>query len=280
MMKNFRLISRAFEVDQQLVLNTPQVEAAIVQIITVLQSDPYSVVYLSGLSGSGLSTALTEALKRLYHVNDAHRFMLARPEIDDGYLPSEYLLHYFGFRFIANSKSPQYSKGLSKEAISLGGILTGSIIFVDDYLAGVANLAQKRTHLRQWNQLAEAPLSLRIVLSGPSDYIKSTWESHQVSDRTILIQEWAFDENFLKYLNGISSLIYKLYEIDVDLPLYASSLFSLSQGNTARLLDYIRECVRYAIFSAEKGFPTKLLKMTFREVLHTNAKLFHHLACS
>lgn len=276
-MKNIRLIRRAFRVDQHLVLRTPQVETAIQQMISVLQSEADSVVYLSGLSGSGVSFALNETTRRFDHANGVRCFMLARPEVDDDYLPSEYLLHRFGFRFGARTRPSHYHKTLPREIIELGSMLPHSIMLVDDYLAGVGNLAQKRTHMYQWNELAAPPISLRFVLAGPSNHIKGSCASHELNGRTICIEEWRFNELLQQYLSDFSLLIYQMYEIDMDLPRYAKPLFKHSQGNTALLLDYIRECVRRTILSAEKGVSAKLFKLSFREMVHSNAKLFRYL---
>jgi hypothetical protein len=274
-MKNARLIRRAFEVDQYLVLRTPQVEAAIQQMITALQNEADPVIYLSGLSGSGVSTVLAETSQFLNRASSKTYFTVARPEIDDGYLPSEYLLHHFGFKFA--TRAFQHHKKLSPEAIALGGMLAQSIILVEDYLAGVASVEQKRTHMHQWSQLAAPPISLRIVLAGPSDHIKWSWASHRPTGRTVLIEEWRFNDLFRNYLKDMSSLIYSTYKLDIELPLHAKSLFKVSQGNTARLLEYLRECVRRTILSAETGVCAKLFKLSFREIVNANAKSFRDL---
>lgn len=274
-MKHARLIRRAFEVDQHLVLRTPQVEAAIQQLTTSLRTEAEPVIHLSGLSGSGVSTVLAETSQCLNHADDQTCLTLARPEIDDGYLPSEYLLHRFGFRFSA--RAFQHNRKLLPEVIALGGILTRSIVLVEDYLAGVASLEQKRTHMHQWNQLAAPPISLRIVLAGPSDHIKWSWASHQPDGRTIFIEEWRFNDVFHDYLKDLSSLVYRTYELDVDLSLYAKPLFKLSRGNTARLLEYLRECIRHIILSAGAGDCAELFKLSFREIVHANAKSLRDL---
>ncbi|KPY70728.1 hypothetical protein [Pseudomonas syringae] len=276
MMKNISLIRRAFDVDQHLVLRTPQVEAAIQQMMAALQTEADPVIYLSGLSGSGVSTVLAETSQRLGHANGTACFTLARPEINDQYLPSEYLLHHFGFRFATR----HYHKVLPREVFALGGILAHSIMLIEDYLAGVASLEQKRKHMHQWSQLTAPPISLRIVLAGPSDHIKGSWASHRPNGRTICIEEWRFNDLFRNYLKDISSLVYRTYELDVDLPLYAKSLFKLSRGNTARLLEYLRECVRRTILSAETGVCAKLFKLSYREIVYANAKSLRDLTDS
>ncbi|MCV4275822.1 hypothetical protein OH710_24580 [Pseudomonas capsici] len=277
-MKNSKLIRRAFEVDQHLVLRTPQVEVSIQQMTTALKTDADSVIYLSGPTGSGVSTVLAETAKRLEGGNGKTCFTLARPEIDDGYLPSEYLLHHFGFRF--TSRPFQYNRKLPPEVVALGGILTHSIILIEDYLAGVASLEQKRTHLHQWSQLAALPSSLSIVLAGPSDHIKGSWASHQPHGQTVVIEGWRFSDLFHNYLGEISSLIYAMYRLEVDLSRHAGSLFTLSQGNTARILEYIRECVRHLILSAKKGASAQLFKLSLRDIVHANAKLLGRLTAS
>ncbi|MHB9351650.1 hypothetical protein [Pseudomonas amygdali] len=264
--------------DQHLVLRTPQVETATQKMIGILQTEADPVVYLSGLSGSGVSAVLHETSQRLDCLNGIGCFKLARPEIDEGYLPPEYLLHHFGFRFGAQVRSPHYQKKLPKEVVALASMLTPSILLVEDYQAGVANLAQLRTHMALWKQLAEPPISLRIVLAGPSDHIKGSWASHQPNERNVHIDEWAFNEAFRRYLKDISLLSHEALKLDVDLLHHAKYFFELSQGNTARLLVYIRECAKNAILSSEIGISSRLFKLSFREIVHINAKLYSHFA--
>jgi hypothetical protein len=153
-------------------------------------------------------------------------------------------------------------------------MLAPSIFLVDDYLAGVANLAQNRTHQDLWKRLSEPPISLQIVLAGPSNHTKGAWASHQGNGKSIHIEEWRFNELFLKYLCDVSLLSRDKLNLEVDLSSHAKSLFRLSNGNTARLLFYIRECARNAILSAEGGVSPKIFKLSIQDIVHANAKLY------
>lgn len=268
-----RLVSIANEIHDCLMLHTPQVTRVVEKAVQLLHDNASpAIVYLAGQPGCGLSTAVDGVFQATQSLRCRNVFKIHKLGADVGLPPEGMLLKRFGFGH-GVSKSTS-SKALPKHLFSLAQILGSSVLLIEDYLSGVVNIADKQQHINIWNKLATPPLQLKILLAGPYSSSERPSKKPPVNQCRLLIDEWQENEVFFEFLSELSALIKQKFKLNIRLVESSSSIFRNCKGNTATILEHVRQAAIYGVLSRSSTVSDVILSYSQKELVHENAKLY------
>ena len=278
MKRQHALIRRVAEVHELLTLSTPQATDTIKKAAYLLQKQepPPPILYITGRSGSGVST-VAQGIYLSLRTDDGGVFIMPQTGVDPGLPPIARLLRHFGFECTYEVLEVSAMNQLPAPVMNLAQMLGFSVVVVEDYLTGVASPEQKRRHIDQWKKLTAFPLNLKLVLAAPLDQVKHSWDNQESTLEHLHINEWERGNLLSSYLDDLSSLCRETLRLDAPFSNHMKEIHKLSKGNTAHMLIHIRQCAIHSILSNVSHIPSELFRLSLKELTESNARLYSQL---
>jgi hypothetical protein len=229
-------------------------------------------LFITGQSGSGVSTALEGVLKGL-KTTDTKAFILPQSGMEPGLSPADRLLRHFGFLCSNGNFKSVGSTLLSEPVINLAEMLGPAILLVEDSLNGVIGTGEIYKHLNMWRSLTLPPSKLRIVLGGPANRIMQSWSDKDELSELLWIPQWDSYTTLELYLCQLSQQINENFDVHMNLADHSHTILKVSRGNTALLVERVKHLTVNTLLSGMRCLNSNFLDLPLRDVIHSNAKL-------
>lgn len=260
-------------------LRTPQVSRIIQDAVSIICSaDCPPILSISGLPGSGLSTAMDEIFKALKLKGFLHVYKIGQTVADIDVTPTEKLLRHFGFSWNHDAIRSSAARPLSEPIKELARMLGPSILLVEDYLNDAASSDARAEYFKIWERLTTSPLDLRVALIGPNQSGNRVSKTRKPLRVDLWIEAWRHDQSLKDYLDELSVAIYRRFDLSTQLSRHAASIYNLSSGNTARMIEFIRQVAIHSVLTRSTEIPSHLFNLSLRELVYSNAHLHSSLA--
>jgi hypothetical protein len=274
-----KLTKLSSETHERIALRTPQVASAVQDAVSVLRSATSpSILSVSGRPGSGLSAAMDGIFEALQSNGDVAVFKLKQTVADTDVMPTEKLLRHFGFAWDYDAVRSTAARPLSKPIQELANMLGPSILLVEDYRNDVGSRQLSNEYLKICERLTASPCRLRVVLVGPNQSVSKLSGLRDAATRDLYIREWQCDQSLIDYLDRLSIVIKSEFGLSVQLSKYAIFIHKLSIGNTARMLEFIRQVAIHCLLTRSTEIPGHLFNLSLKDLVYSNACIHSSLA--
>jgi len=263
----------ADRVYSSIVLLTPAVKQAISEVSSMLSQPSPSLTFITAKPGAGLSTVVRGLLEH-FDLHNHSTIVLARGGLELDLLPSQMLLHNYGFESLTGGHGYSAKNPINNSVANLIKMVCPRAIIVDDYLNGVVKTADRKKHIDIWRRLARPPFSLSVILAGQSTRVNLGEVESDKQYQIFVIREWSADALFTRYLDEISQIAETHFGIYMNLASHATELFAASGGNTGELIERIRQCAINLILTGRNNLASELISRPMKEIVLSNARLY------